>query len=45
VPFLFRPDATYDGSWTLIGESYVHGITFGEALQADDVQFGTIELV
>jgi hypothetical protein len=35
TPFHLRPSEEYPGRHTLVGESYVHGIMHGEALQQD----------
>lgn len=44
VPFIFRQTSATcnEGSWKLIGESYVHGIMFGEGLQGETIQFETV---
>ncbi|KAH8588301.1 hypothetical protein B0O99DRAFT_693587 [Bisporella sp. PMI_857] len=45
VPYVFRPAAAEGGSWVLVGETYIHGIMHGEALQAGELEFKTIDLV
>lgn len=41
VPFLLRPNG--DGSYLLVGECYVHGIMYGEAMKAREPGGGTLE--
>lgn len=44
VPYLFRPHMVLENSWVLIGETYVHGIMHGEALQLG-LDFQIIDIV
>lgn len=45
VPFLFRKSTLGDNYYQLVGESYVHGIMKGEALQSGDSDFESVILV
>lgn len=44
VPYLFRPHMVNEGSWVLIGETYVHGIMHGEVLKSD-LDFEMMDIV
>ncbi len=45
VPFIIRPHTSVKGMCRLVGETYVHGIMHGEALEFSDLAEETIYLV
>jgi hypothetical protein len=45
VPFILRPSSTRDGTYSLVGEGYIHGIMYGEALRIGAVVEEEIRLV
>ncbi|KAJ4393436.1 hypothetical protein N0V93_002646 [Gnomoniopsis smithogilvyi] len=45
VPYIFRESTTIQGAWELVGETYCHGLMFGELAEHGGLEFDMIEVV